>query len=173
MTIDVFNLIMGTLLSGIFMGVLISAIITVLEFVTVKLLFKNSEFTTMSYLCGGLLMIILPNLIIPMFFASKIKGLIESGVDLGQNLINGIPVIGGFLKIDDYVKTNVLELGDIDSYIITRIVLCLVSFVIIGIIIAKTMSNEGNNSRSIYGGSIKRHERNYGTRYTTGGVDDF
>lgn len=173
MAIGVFDLIMDTLLSGVFWGILISAIITILNFVTVKFLFKNSEFTTMSYIVGGLLMIILPNLIIPMFFASKIKGIIESGVDLGQNLINEIPIIGEYLKVDDYVKTSVLGLEDIGFYITTRIIICIVSFIVIGVVTAKTMTNGNESGRSFYSGSIKSHDKNYGTRYTTGGVDDF
>lgn len=172
MTIGLFDLIMDTLWSGIFWGVLISAIITILDFVIVKILLKKSEFTVMSYISGGLLMIILPNFIIPMFFASKIKSFLVSGVDLGQNLINEIPIIGGFLQIDDYVKSNVLGVGEIDSYIITRIIICLVSFIIIGFVIAKTMTNESEGSRTYYGDSSKGY-KNYGTRYTTGGVDDF
>lgn len=108
MTIGLFNLIMDTLWSGIFWGVLISAIITILDFVIVKSLLKQSEFTAMSYITGGLLMIILPNLIIPMFFALKVKSILESGVDMGQNLINNVPIIGSILKLDDYVKTKIL-----------------------------------------------------------------
>lgn len=173
MTIDLFNLIMDTLYGGIFGGILISGILTVLDFVIVKFMFKKSEFTVISYISGGLLMIILPNLIIPMLFASKIKGIIESGVDLGQNLINEIPIIGTFLNISNYVKTSVLDLGEIDSYITIRIVLCLVSLIIIGMAIAKTMTSGSESSRTIYNNSLTGHERNYGTRYTTGGVDDF
>lgn len=173
MTIGLFNLIMDTLWSGIFWGVLISAIITILDFVIVKFFLQKSEFTFISYISGGLLMMILTNLIIPIFIASKIKSILESGVDMGQNLINDIPIIGGFLKLDDYVKTNILEIGEIDSYITTRIIICLVSFIIIGFVIAKTMTNKSESSRTSYGNSLKGYERNYGTRYTTGGVDDF
>lgn len=164
---------MDALWGGIFWGVLVSAIFTVLDFVIVKFLFKTSDFTTKSYFSGALLMIILPNLIIPIFFALKVKDFIESGVNLGQTLIDEIPVIGGGLKLDDYVKTNVLELGEIDHYILIRIVLCIVSFIIIGVVIAKTMTNESISGRTIYSDSFKGQQKSYGTRYTTGGVDDF
>lgn len=173
MTLNLFNFIMDTLWISILGGILISAILTILDYLMVKLLIKNSEFTTMSYILGGLLMVILPNLIIPMFLASKIKRIIESGVDIGQNVINGIPVIGEFVKVDDYVKTNVLGLSEIDSYIVTRVIICLTLLVIVGVIIAKTMTSENGNSRVNYGDSLKCHNRNYGTRYTTGGVDEF
>lgn len=81
MTIGLFNLIMDALWGGIFWGVLISAILTVLDFIIVKFLFKTSDFTAKSYFFGALLMIILPNLIIPIFFALKVKDFIESGVN--------------------------------------------------------------------------------------------
>ena len=43
-----------------------------------------------------------------MFFALKVKSILESSVDMGQNLINNVPIIGSILKLDDYVKTKIL-----------------------------------------------------------------